>query len=237
MNFTGDYHTHTKYSKVNHGKNTVKEMVEKANELGLAGYGIADHGPKHLLFGIRRKNIKKLREDIDREKENSKAKLYMGIEANLIGRDGSIDLNENEIKMLDHLLVGYHRGTITNFVSFFRRIFNPKKQKQINTEAYINCLNKYNVAIITHINTYIEVDLYEVAKVAKEKGTLIELNNKHINYSKEQIKQLIDSGCDFIVSSDAHKEKDILNFEKVIEFIEKYDFPKERIVNLDRIYK
>ena len=237
MNFTGDYHTHTQYSKFKHGKNTVNEMVEKANQLGLSGYGIADHGPKHLLFGIRPKNISKLRLDINNAKQNSKMNIYMGIEANLIGKDGKIDINQEQIDMLDNLLVGYHRGTITNFVSLFRKLFNKNKQKQINTEAYVNCLNIYKVDILTHINTYIEVDLFKVCSVAKERGTLIELNNKHINYTAEQVKQMIDSGCNFIVSSDAHKKEDILNFEKVIKFIEKYNFPKERIVNLNRIYK
>ena len=55
MKITGDYHTHSKYSKNNHGKDTIKEMVLSAKEKGLESYGISDHGPAHVVFGIRRK--------------------------------------------------------------------------------------------------------------------------------------------------------------------------------------
>ena len=237
MNITGDYHTHSKYSKNNHGKNTIKEMVDYASELGLVSYGVSDHGPKHIFFGIKRKNIEKARQEVDKIKENSKIKVYFGIEANLIGKDGSIDLSSEEIKKLDILLVGYHKGTITDFVNPFRMLFNPKKQKLINTLAYLNMLDKYHVDIITHLNEYIKVDVYKVAVKAKEKGTLIELNNKHIRFNDEEAKQLIDSGCNFILSSDAHKKKNIAKLDRTLEFVLKYNIPLERIVNVDKLYK
>lgn len=237
MLITGDYHTHTKYSKNNHGKNTIKEMVDYANELELESYGISDHGPKHLFFGIKRENIDKAKAELEQEKANSKAKLFFGIEANLIKKDGSIDLNEDEIAKLDILLVGYHRGTRTDFYNPFRALFNPKLQKEINTLAYINCINKYKVDILTHINEYIRVDVYRVCCAARDKGTLIELNNKHINFNDEEAEALVRSGCEFILSSDAHKKGNIARLENVLNFIDKYKIPHERIVNLDKIYK
>lgn len=233
MRLTGDYHTHTKYSRNNHGKNTIEEMVTQANNLGLASYGISDHGPAHLLFGIRRKNILKAKNELEEQKKNSKAKLYFGIEANLIKKDGGIDLTEDQIKNLDLLLVGYHRGTITNFYSKIRHLFNPKKQKEINTQAYINCINKYKVDILTHINEYIRVDVEAVARAASQRGTLIELNNKHIRFNDQEAAGLIRSGCKFIISSDAHKKQDIAKVDKALEFVKKYNIDPERIVNLE----
>ena len=237
MLLTGDYHTHTKYSKNNHGKNTIHEMVAYAEDLGLESYGISDHGPKHLFFGIKPKNIEKAKAELNKERENTKLNLFFGIEANLIKLDGEIDLSDEQIKGLDLLLVGYHKGTISDFVSPLRNLFNPKKQREINTEAYINCLNRYKVDILTHINEYIRVDVYKVACEAKKRGTLIELNNKHIHFNDEEAKALVRSGCDFILSSDAHRKENIARLDRVLEFVEKYKIEPERIVNLDKIYK
>lgn len=232
MRITGDYHTHTKYSKNNHGKDDIFTMVKTAEEKGLESYGISDHGPKHLLFGIKRKNISKAKKELDNLKKDTKLNLYFSVEANLCKCNGEIDLDRGEIEQLDHLLVGYHRGVINNFYCMVRNLFNPKKQIEINTEAYINCLERYNVFALTHLNTYIKVDLKKVCTKAKEKGTLIELNNKHINFSKEDAKILLDSGVKFLISSDAHKKEDIARFDKVERFIIENNIPLERIVNI-----
>lgn len=237
MILTGDYHTHSKYSKNNHGKSTIKENVESAKQKGLSNYGISDHGPAHFLFGIKRSNIAKAKQEIENLKKTTNLNLYFGIEANLVGKDGKIDLSDKEIAMLDNLIVGYHRGTINNIYCPFRNLFSKAKQKQINTNAYLNLLDRYNVAIISHINTYIDVDILAVCKKAKEKGTLIELNNKHIDFNENQARELIESGCNFIVSSDAHKKEDVGKVDRVFEFIEKYNIPLDRIVNIDKIYK
>lgn len=237
MIITGDYHTHSKYSKFNHGKNTIKEMVEKAEDLNLLGYAVTDHGPKHTMFGIRRKNIDKAKKEVEDLKKIAKLNLFFGLEGNLIGKDGSIDLTDEEIKKLDLLIVGYHRGCKNNFTNVFRAIFKPEKQKELNTEAYLNCLDKYKVDIISHLNEYIKVDVLKVATKAKEKGTLIELNNKHIKFTESEAKELIESGCNFILSSDAHRKQNIAKLDRVLEFVEKYNIPHDRIVNLDKQYK
>lgn len=237
MILTGDYHTHSKYSKNNHGKSTIAENVQSAEEKGLKSYGVSDHGPSHYLFGIKRKNIKIARQELDSLKDKTNVNLFFSIEANLVGKDGRIDIKQKDIDILDYLIVGYHRGTINNIYNPLRKVFNSKKQKQINTNAYINCMEKYPVKIISHINTYIKVDLEKVCKKAKEKSVLIELNNKHIDFSDEEAKVILDSGCKFIVSSDSHKKETVGSVEKVIAFIEKYKVDLDRIVNIDKIYK
>ena len=237
MKITGDYHTHSKYSKNNHGKDTIKEMVLSAKEKGLESYGISDHGPAHVFYGIRRKNLLKAKKELEDMKPEFDGNLYFSVEANLIGKDGKIDLSDDEIKMLDHLLVGYHRGTINNIVNPFRMLFNPEKQKQINTQAYLNLLDRYNVTVITHLNTYIKVDLEKVLKKAAEKGTLIEINNKHMNFEDKDVPILLESGCKFIISSDAHKKENVANVSNALEFVKRNKIPLDRIVNIDKLYK
>lgn len=234
MNITGDYHTHSRYSKHWHGKHTIADMVSYAENLGLESYAVTDHGPRHAMFGIRRKNIDKAKAEVENLKKTSKINIYFGIEANLMKGDGTIDLSEDEIKKLDLLIVGYHRGCKTDFV---RRSRDKEKQKEINTQAYLNLLDKYKVDIISHLNEYIDVDVFKVTSKAKEKGTIIELNNKHIKFGEAEAKALIDSGVTMILSSDAHKKQNIARFDKALEFVEKYNIPHDRIANIDKLYK
>ena len=65
----GDYHTHTLYSRHHHGKGTVLENASVAADKGLKQIAITDHGFNHEFFGIRRKNIPSLQEDILNAKE------------------------------------------------------------------------------------------------------------------------------------------------------------------------
>ena len=233
MKFTGDYHTHSKYSRFRHGKNTIQEMASKAEELGLVSYGISDHGPKHLLYKCNPRKFDKIRKQIDEINKTSKTKVYFGIEADLIKKDGTIDLTEEQIKKLDYLVVGYHICAINNFYCPLR---NKEKQKRINTEAYINCLRKYNVKFISHLNEHIKVNVFEVASEAKKQGTAIELNNRHFRFNEQEINELIESGCDFILSSDAHHKDKIAKFDNVLEFVKKYKIPEERILNIDKVF-
>ena len=54
MILLGDYHTHTKYSRHNHGKGSVLENASVASNKGLKQIAITDHGFSHRLYGVRR---------------------------------------------------------------------------------------------------------------------------------------------------------------------------------------
>ena len=84
MVVTGDFHTHSEFSRWGHGKDSIKEMAKEANSRGLRSLAITDHGPKHLLYSISKKNLDKARKIIDELNKTSKTKLYLGVEASLM---------------------------------------------------------------------------------------------------------------------------------------------------------
>ena len=88
----GDYHTHTLYSRHHHGKGTVLENASVAADKGLKQIAITDHGFNHEFFGIRRKNIPSLQEDILNAKEITGVDILLGVEANIISLDGDVDV-------------------------------------------------------------------------------------------------------------------------------------------------
>ena len=117
----GIYHTHTKFSKFFHGKDSAEDMIAEAENLGLEEYAITDHGVKHF-FGIRKKNIKKLREIIDEANKTRKVKTLMGMELNLLGVNGETDFCDECEGCLDIRLMGVHRAGRTTLKNFFKFI-------------------------------------------------------------------------------------------------------------------
>ena len=211
-------------------------MVKSAEAKGLKSLAITDHGPKHILFPISKKHLKEARKQVDEINKTSKIKVYLGVEANLIGQDGSIDISKEDIKLLDILLVGYHMASFADFVGFVHKNNNSQKQIEKNTQAYINMLNKYNVNVITHIQEHIKVNLKPIAELCAKKGTLIEINNKHLRLNADDAKILIESGCKLIINSDAHSKENIGKIDNAIKFVIDNKIPLDRIVNIDKEY-
>ena len=76
---TFDYHTHSTYSD---GKGTMEESVKTAISKGLKGLAITDHGPGHLFYGVKRKEIPQMKEEIQRLREAyPQIDIYFGVEA------------------------------------------------------------------------------------------------------------------------------------------------------------
>ena len=233
-NVWADYHTHSRYSRWYHASGTIDQMAAKAKKLGLKEIAITDHGPKHIAFGIKPKNFVKAKKECLAASQKYCLHVYMGCESNITGGDGTIDVTPEELDHLDILLMGYHKGTKCDFIKYsHKRTRNTPEQIQKNTMAYINAINKHNIAVVTHLNEYIKVDTAAVAKACAKRGTIIELNSKHLRFTESDVKAFVDSGVNFIVSSDAHSTKRVADVAKCIDFANKYNIPLERIKNIN----
>lgn len=235
----GDYHTHTTFS---HGKGTILENALVAQKKGLKEIAITDHGFSHKMFGVKRKNIPLMRKLCDEATEKTGVKVYLGIEANIISSKGDIDLTEQEIKMLDIIIVGYHKtAKAKNIKEFFRyilpnnvKLFRTKKTKQINTNALICAIKKYPIDIISHPGVGNPIDILSVGQVAQKYGTKMEINGKRIAYTKNDIENLVKNNVEFILSSDAHSSKRVGECDKGHKFMFVHNIPKTLISNLGK---
>lgn len=252
MNFFGDYHTHTIYSKkqyipMYHAKGTIEENIIQAKKMGLKEIAISDHGFNHVFFGCSRKNLKKTKSEIERLSQKHNIKVYFGVESNFISRNGQIDIKESDMKYLDIVLCGYHKTarvktlkdffTITLANSFAKYFGSSKKLIQRNTQMVLNAIENNKIDVLTHLNSKMKCDVEKIAKKAGEKGTLIELNEKHCDFTKEEMDKMLKTTVNFIVNSDAHRPEKIGVFNKVEKIINDYSIPKERIVNLNNLPK
>ncbi len=243
----GDYHTHTIYSHHNHGKGTVLENASVAADKGLKQIAITDHGFNHEFFGIKRKQIPQLHEDILNAKEITGVDILLGVEANLISLNGEVDVREEDYEFLDIFLMGYHKCVHTNsfkdkmllcMANNFGSKFRPSKERiSRNTTAIMKALDKYPIDVITHLNYGFQTDTVAVAKMAKQKGVYVELNGKRINFTDEEIEIMVSEGVKFIVNSDAHKPENVGEVNRGMNLIYKHNIPLSQVVNVDKIPK
>src|SRR5699024_9153738 len=164
---------HTIYS---HGVGTIEANVKEGLKKGLKEIAICDHGPGHLTYGVKKEELFEMRKEIyylNNRYKGHGIKMLLVVEANVISYDGSIDLDDEIIDILDILLLGYHFGALPktfsdfyklyfyNFISRFNKGWEEEIKKK-NTMAFIKAINKYPVNIITHPNAKIKLDIQEL---------------------------------------------------------------------------
>lgn len=242
----GDYHTHTIYSSgknnKKHAKGTILENAMIAKQKGLKEIAITEHGFSHKLYGLQRKNLKRMREEIEEAKKITGVNILLGIEANIISSEGDIDLTDEEIKKFDLIIVGFHKFAKAKSIKEYFKFFLPnvlklkrKKDVKRNTLALMKAMDKYPIDIISHPGVNMPMDFVEIAKYAKKTGTLLEINGKRIAYTTEDINNIVNIGANLVIDSDAHAPSRVGFCNKGINFAIKHNIPNILIANYGKI--
>ena len=244
MILTADYHTHTVYS---HGKGTIMDNALVAKKLGLKELGISDHGFYHGAFGIKKSKLPEMKKNCELATEKTGVKVLLGIESNVRGEDGSVDLKPALYDNFDIFLAGIHKFILYKFNSLFNiaipNLFHcyfkkediPSSLIKANTKTYINVIKNNPIDILTHINFCCLADAVEVAKVAADYGTLLELNSKKVHLTDEELYNVCKTGVNFVISSDAHSPDRVGEIKLVTDMLKRVDVPLDRIKNINGV--
>ncbi len=223
INIEADLHIHTIAS--GHGYSTVMEIVHSAAEKGLKAIAITDHGPAmpggphRYYFG----NLNALPE----KEEN--VEILRGVEANIMDKDGELDLPGEYLQELDIVWAGLHTPCLI------------PGSRSANTEALLNALeNPYVDGVVHPGNPDFPIEEEIVVKKAMEKRKLLEINNSSFVVRRGsktrclEIAKLIHRYEGFVaLNSDAHISFDVGKEETAIQVaLEAGIFP-EQIVNTD----
>jgi putative hydrolase len=215
-----DLHVHTLFSHC--GIHTALEILSRADEIGMKGIAITDHGP--ALPGGRLNNP-----FFERFKSPyPNVKLLKGMECNVADAHGKIDLPQPFKKFIDVVLLGLHPNIPTGQgISAYTDMLNAAIEKN-------PCVD-----IITHPNDpNYPVDYRRIARAAKAAGMAIEINNSKILYSRAETQSAVDlvtvcrdESCKIAVNSDTHAIHELGLDDSVRPILESAGFPPELIVN------
>lgn len=224
MSYILDVHTHTLAS--GHSYSTIREMAHMAASKGMELLGITEHGPRmpgscHDFYFYNLKAVPRQMCGIE---------LLLGVELNLIDSSGSVDLDQRTLKQMDVTIASIHPPC-----------FKAGSVKE-NTDAYLNALKNPYIDIIGHPddNRY-AVDYDALVYTTKQHHKLIEFNNASLNPNgarvdaKENDYKILELCKKYqqpiVLSSDAHVDTEIMNFEQAHNILVEVDFPQELVLN------
>jgi len=224
----GDLHVHSKWDG---GKNSIEEIAEYAIKMRYEYVGIADH-TKFLKIehGLDEKKLRERNKEIDKINtqyaiRNTKLRILKGCEANILP-DGKIDIEDDCLKEMDFVIAGVH--------SKF------KMSKEEMTERIIRAIKNPNVDIISHPTGRLiqkrgeyEIDFDKILKVAKETGTILEINSypERLDLNDINIKKAKEMRVKMVINTDAHHVDQMRFIELGIAQARRGWAEKEDIIN------
>lgn len=222
-----DLHVHTISS--GHAYSTILENVIAAKEAGLKYVGISDHtskmpGGAHQYHFDNMIVVPKLIEGV---------RVFRGAEINIMDEFGTLDLKDTSIKRLDYAIASLHGPC-----------YSHSHTLDQNMSAYKAVCNNPLIDIIGHPDDgRYPIDRDELAKIAKETNTIIEVNCSSIKPASyrlnglENTKEMIEAckkyGTLIVVNSDAHHAVDVGKLDLGISLLKELDFPKELTLNFN----
>lgn len=246
MRFFGDYHLHSTYSD---GRASVAEMVAAGVRAGLEELGFAEHGPRNIGTGIKSENsLLQLQEEVKQcqkqcQKQYPKVRLLTGVEANIISRDGELDVSRKIIRKLDYLIAGLHpyirpaQWSDLAWVagnSLFKTLPGLRWRRKINnenTKALVEAIYRYKPKTISHPGLKMSIDLGETVKACLAKGTCWEINAGHKYPDYKEVSWLAKQEVDFLVNSDAHFPESVGALAYGAWVLEKAEVPLSQVKN------
>ncbi len=219
-----DPHTHTLASV--HAYSTIREMAMAAKSKGLEVLGITDHGPG--LTKMPSEDFFRNFKVIDRNYFG--IRLLMGVEANISGKNGELDVTAGALDEMDIVVASLHWQCF--------RSGSP----EYNTKAVVEALKNPRVTILGHPDDgKYPIDYETVVQAAKANHVLIEINNASLTTDSFRLNGMENSRrilslckkhrVSVIMSSDAHFEGEVGNQTLSLNLIQETAFPGELVVN------
>lgn len=218
-----DLHTHT-IASGHATTDRVTDLAKEAAARGMEILGISDHGPATPGSA----SLSYFRNLFLCERKRFGIELRYGVEANILDKDGTLDVPDEILETLDYCIISMHRPIYTSGSALE------------NTRAYIRAMRHPKVKIIGHCDdSRFPVDYRELVEAALSCNVLPELNNVSLlpdSYRKDchaNAAKLLQScealSCPILLSSDSHGKQHIGEADEAWKLIREVDFPANLI--------
>jgi DNA polymerase (family X) len=223
-NLRGTFHCHTIASD---GHNSLEEMAEAAQALGLEYLGIADHSRSSIqAHGI---DEAQLRAQVAGIRELNKKfdgfRLFAGVECDIL-RNGSLDFPDEVLSQLDYVIVSVHS------------VFNLSEADM--TARVIRAIENRFVTMLAHPTGRLllkrepyQIDIPAILDAAARTGTWIELNAapKRLDLDWRWWPLAKQKGVKCVINPDAHRTERLQDLWFGIGVARKGWLTKDDVVN------
>lgn len=217
-------HCHTVASS--HAYSTVLENIAYAKKAGMCALALTEHCPQmpDAPYPWFFDNLLRM----DRVVEEMI--ILRGAEADIISRDGEIDLAQRLLERMDWVIASFHFP-----------LGEDATQKDY-TSAYIGVAKNPHIHVIGHCGTEAyRFDYERGVKAFKEYGKIVEINAHSFTIRKGAAKNCVEIAklckqyrVPVVVSADAHFAPEIGRVGPSLELLAEIDFPQELILNIDK---
>ncbi len=223
-NLRGTFHCHTTASD---GHNTLEEMAEAAQALGLEYLGIADHSRSSIQ--ARGLDEAKLRAQVAAIRKLNKKfdgfRLFAGVECDIL-RDGSLDFEDKVLSELDYVVASIHSVFNLSEPDMTRRVIRAMEN------PFVTMLAHPTGRLLLKREPY-QIDIPAILDAAAETGTWVELNAapKRLDLDWRWWPRAKEKGVKCVIDPDAHRAERLQDLWFGIGIARKGWLTKEDVVN------
>ena len=223
-NLRGTFHCHTTASD---GHNTLEEMAQAAQALGLEYLGIAEHSRSSIqAHGL---DAAKLRAQVAAIRKLNKKfegfQLFAGVECDIL-RDGKLDFDDDLLSELDYAVASIHSVFNLSEAEMTRRIIRAI------SNPFVTILAHPTGRLLLQREPYV-VNLPAIIEAAEETGTWIEINAapKRLDLDWRWWPLAKEKGVKCVINPDAHRAERLQDLWFGIGVARKGWLTKEDVMN------
>jgi DNA polymerase (family 10) len=224
-NLRGTFHTHTTASD---GRNTLEEMAQAAQELGLQYLGIADHSRSSFqAHGLQAEQLLAQGAAIRtlNETYGGHFRIFAGVECDIL-KDGTLDFPDEILSQLDYVVGSVHATFNLPPAEMTARIIRAM------SNPHVTFLGHLTGRLLLTRNGY-EVDVPAIIDAAAATGTIIELNAspKRLELDWRWWPLAKEKGVKCVINPDAHSVGALQNLHFGVGTARKGWLTREDVVN------
>lgn len=199
----GDLHMHTTETD---GRATLQEMAESARSLGYEYVAITDHSKALAMAnGLDEARAVAFAQMVRKMNGDLGIRVFSGIECD-IRRDGTMDLENDALAELDFVVASIHSHMNLESSEMTDRLLRALEC------PHIRAMGHPTGRMLLHRDGF-PYDFERIAKEAARRNVYLEINAspERLDIHAPLIRLAKSHGCKFVISTDAHHPKHLLN--------------------------
>ncbi len=221
----GDLHMHTTATD---GRATLEEMAEAARALGYEYVAITDHSKAiAMAFGLDEKRVVEFAQAVRKINETGDLgiRIFSGLECDIM-KEGEMDIAWDALAELDIVI-----GSVHSHMSLEPEAMTDRLLKALEC-PHLKALGHPTGRLLLHRDAF-TFDFDKVMAEAVRRGVWLEVNSspERLDLSANHVRAAKAKGAKFIVSTDAHHPKHLLNMKYGILTARRGGLAAEDIVN------